>query len=67
MEIIAANELCRALYGGALEDGRLPLNLARYLFLYPHSPRLLPGLDQVADDLVGSCGSRLAATPATRA
>jgi hypothetical protein len=54
MEIIAANELCRALYGGALEDGRLPLNLARYLFLDPHSPRLLPGLDQVADDLVGS-------------
>ena len=33
----AANELCRALYGGALDDDRLPLNLARYLFLDPHT------------------------------
>jgi hypothetical protein len=40
----AANELCQALYGGALDDERLPLNLARYLFLDPHSFRVLPGL-----------------------
>jgi hypothetical protein len=44
MEIVAANELCQALYGGALDDERLPLNLARYLFLDPHSFRVLPGL-----------------------
>jgi transcriptional regulator with XRE-family HTH domain len=54
MEIIAANELCRALYGGALEDDRLPLNLARYLFLDPHSRGFFLDWDEVADDLVGS-------------
>jgi MmyB-like transcription regulator ligand binding domain len=35
MEIVAVNELCQTLYGGALDDERLPLNLARYLFLDP--------------------------------
>jgi transcriptional regulator with XRE-family HTH domain len=54
MEIIAANELCRALYGGALADDRLPLNLARYLFLDPHSRGFFLDWDQVADDLAGS-------------
>jgi transcriptional regulator with XRE-family HTH domain len=54
MEIIAANELCRALYGGALEDDRLPVNLARYLFLDPHSRGFFLDWDRVADDLVGS-------------
>jgi transcriptional regulator with XRE-family HTH domain len=43
MEIVAANELCQALYEGVLDDERLPLNLARYLFLDPLS-RVLPGL-----------------------
>jgi transcriptional regulator with XRE-family HTH domain len=54
MEIIAANDLCRALYGGALDDDRLPLNLARYLFLDPHSRGFFVDWDAVADDLVGS-------------
>ena len=54
MDIIAANELCRALYGGALDDERLPLNLARYLFLDPHSRGFFLDWDHVADDLVGS-------------
>ena len=54
MDIIAANELCQALYGGALDDERLPLNLARYLFLDPHSRGFFLDWDHVADDLVGS-------------
>ena len=54
MEIVAANELCRALYGGALDEDRLPLNLARYLFLDPHSRGFFLDWDHVADDLVGS-------------
>jgi transcriptional regulator with XRE-family HTH domain len=54
MEIIAANELCRALYGGALEDDRLPLNLARFVFLDPHSRGFFLDWDQVADDLAGA-------------
>ena len=35
MDILAANDLCRALYGGVLDEDKLPLNLARYLFLDP--------------------------------
>ena len=53
MEIVAANELCRALYGGALDADRLPLNLARYLFLDPHSRGFFLDWDHVADDTVG--------------
>ena len=53
MEIVAANELCRALYGGVLDEDRLPLNLARYLFLDPHSRGFFLDWDHVADDLVG--------------
>ena len=54
MEIVAANELCQALYGGALDDERLPLNLARYLFLDPHSRGFFLDWDAVADDLTGA-------------
>ena len=54
MEIVAANDLCRALYAGALDDDRLPLNLARYVFLDPHSQRFFLEWDAVADDLTGS-------------
>ncbi len=54
MEIVAANELCQSLYGGALDDERLPLNLARYLFLDPHSRGFFLDWDAVADDLAGA-------------
>jgi transcriptional regulator with XRE-family HTH domain len=54
MEILAANELCQALYGGALDDEQLPLNLARYLFLDPHSRGFFLDWDAVADDLTGA-------------
>jgi transcriptional regulator with XRE-family HTH domain len=54
MDIIAANKLCQTLYGGALDDERLPLNLARYLFLDPHSRGFYLDWDHVADDLVAS-------------
>ena len=54
MEIVAANALCQALYGGALDDEQLPLNLARYLFLDPHSRGFFLDWDAVADDLVGA-------------
>ncbi len=54
MEILAANELCQALYGGALDESRLPLNLARYLFLDPHSRGFFLDWEAIADDLVGA-------------
>ncbi|WP_344805940.1 helix-turn-helix transcriptional regulator [Microlunatus ginsengisoli] len=54
MDILAANELARALFGGVLDPDRLPLNLARYLFLDPHSRGFFVEWDKVADDLVGA-------------
>lgn len=54
MDILAANELCRALYGGALEQHRLPLNVARYVFLDPHSRGFYLDWEAVADDTVGA-------------
>ena len=54
MEIVAANALCRGLYGNALDADRLPLNLARYLFLDPHSRGFFLDWDSVADDLAAA-------------
>lgn len=63
MEIVAANQLCRALYGGVLDEDRLPLNLARYVFLDPHSRGFFLDWDQVADDLVGSLRAQAGRNP----
>lgn len=54
MDILAANTLCRALYGGALDDAKLPLNVARYLFLDPQSRGFYLDWAAVADDTVGA-------------
>ena len=67
MEIVAANELCQALYGGALDDERLPLNLARYLFLDPHSRGVFLDWDAVADDLAGALRVQAGRDPRDRA
>ena len=67
MEIVAANELCRALYGGVLDEDRLPLNLARYLFLDPHSRGFFLDWDHVADDLVGALRVQAGRDPRDRA
>jgi transcriptional regulator with XRE-family HTH domain len=67
MEIVAANPLCQALYGGALDDERLPLNLARYLFLDPHSRGFFLDWDAVADDLVGALRVQAGRDPRDRA
>jgi len=53
-DVVAANPLCRALYGGVLDDDRLPLNLARYVFLEPHSRGFFVDWDTVADDVAGA-------------
>ncbi len=54
MDILAANDLCRALYGGALDQDKLPLNVARYLFLDPHARGFYRDWDAVADDTVAA-------------
>jgi transcriptional regulator with XRE-family HTH domain len=67
MDIVAANELCQALFGGALDGERLPLNLARYLFLDPHSRGFFLDWDVVADDLVGALRVQAGRDPRDRA
>jgi len=67
MDIMAANPLCQALYGGALDDQRLPLNLARFLFLDPHSRGFYLNWDGVADDLVGTLRAQAGRDPRDRA
>lgn len=54
MDILAANQLCRALYGGPLDEDKLPLNVARYVFLDPHSRGFFLDWEAVADDAVGA-------------
>ena len=66
MDILAANPLCQALYGGALDRQRLPLNLARYLFLDPHSRGFYLDWDGVADDLVGTLRAQAGRDPRDR-
>ena len=66
MDILAANPLCQALYGGALDAQRLPLNLARYLFLDPHSRGFYLDWDAVADDLVGALRAQAGRDPRDR-
>lgn len=66
MDILAANQLCRALYGGALDDDRLPLNLARFLFLDPRARDVYLDWDVVADDLAGALRSQAGRDPRNR-
>jgi len=65
-DILAANDLCRALYGGALDDDKLPVNLARYVFLEPHSRGFFLDWDSVADDLVGALRVEAGRNPTDR-
>lgn len=64
-DILAANDLCRALYGGALDA--LPLNLARFVFLDPRSQGFFVDWDVVADDLAGALRVEAGRTPHDRA
>jgi hypothetical protein len=66
LDIIAANELCQALYDGALDVDRLPVNLARYLFLDPASRGFFLDWDAVADDFVGSLRLNVGRDPRNR-
>jgi hypothetical protein len=66
MDILAANDLCRALWDGRLDDDKLPLNLARYVFLEPHSRGFFLDWDTVADDLAGALRVQAGRDPRNR-
>ena len=51
----------------SLDEDRLPLNLARYLFLDPHSRGFFLDWDHVADDQVGSLRAQAGRDPRDKA
>jgi hypothetical protein len=53
-DILAANDVAVALYDGILDRDRLPLNLARFLFLDDRAPVFFLDWDTVADDAVAA-------------
>ena len=66
MDILAANDLCRGLWDGRLDDDKLPLNLARYVFLEPDSRGFFLDWDTVADDLAGALRVQAGRDPRNR-
>lgn len=62
-DILAANELCVVLFDGALASSRLPVNLARFVFLDPESRGLFAEWDRVADSLAGALRAEVGANP----
>jgi hypothetical protein len=61
MDILAANDTALALYDGILD--RLPLNLARFLFLDDRAPVFFLDWDTVADDAVAALRIQAGHTP----
>ena len=66
MDILAANELCRALWDGRLDGDKLPLNLARFVFLEPHSRGFFLDWDTVAEDIAGALRVQAGRDPRNR-
>ena len=60
-DILAANDLCLALYDGILDE--LPLNLARFVFLDGRARGFFVDWDDVADALVGSLRAEAGRNP----
>lgn len=67
MDIVAANSLCFALYGGILSPETLPLNLARFMFLDPRSQDFFLEWNTIADDLAAALRTEAGRNPHDRA
>jgi len=67
MDIVAANSLCFALYGGILSADSLPLNLARFMFLDPRSRDFFLEWNTIADDLAAALRTEAGRSPHDRA
>ncbi|GAA4993392.1 helix-turn-helix transcriptional regulator [Actinopolymorpha pittospori] len=66
MDVLAANDLCLALYDGVLTRDGLPLNLARFVFLDPYAKAFFLDWDTIARDMVGSLRSQAGRDPSDR-
>jgi hypothetical protein len=63
MDILAANDLCRALYDGVLDSAEQPVNLARFVFLDGRAHGFFVDWDEVADGTVGSLRAEAGRNP----
>ncbi len=66
LDMLAANDLCLALYDGVLTRDGLPFNLARFVFLDPYAKAFFLDWDTVARDMVGSLRSEVGRDPSDR-
>ncbi|KRE66148.1 XRE family transcriptional regulator [Arthrobacter sp. Soil736] len=67
MDIVAANDLCFALYTDILSPDALPLNLARFMFLDPRSRDFFLEWETIADDLAAALRAESGRNPRDRA
>ncbi len=66
MDILAANDLCHALYDGILDDEDGPVNLARFVFLDGRAHGFFRDWNEVADGTVGSLRAEAGRNPLDR-
>jgi transcriptional regulator with XRE-family HTH domain len=65
-DILAANDLAIALYGDILDRDRMPLNLAKFLFLDQRAPAFFLDWETVADDSVAALRAEAGRNPHDR-
>ena len=66
-DVVAANNLCFALYTGILSPETLPVNLARFMFLDPRSRDFFVDWDTLADDFAAAMRAESGRNPRDRA
>jgi len=67
MDVVAANNLCYALYTDILSPTTLPLNLARFMFLDPRSRDFFVDWETLADDFAAAMRAESGRSPRDRA
>jgi transcriptional regulator with XRE-family HTH domain len=67
MDVVAANNLCFALYTDILSPTALPLNLARFMFLDPRSRDFFVDWETLADDFAAAMRTESGRSPRDRA
>jgi MmyB-like transcription regulator ligand binding domain len=66
LDILAANDLCLALYDGVFARDDLPFNLARFVFLDPYAKAFFLDWDTIAQDMVGALRTQAGRDPSDR-
>ena len=67
MDVVAANNLCFALYTDILGPATLPMNLARFMFLDPRSRDFFVDWETLADDFAAAMRTESGRSPRDRA